>query len=283
MTYQIHQSLDGSTFNAEPHHRLTKGSSLSYGVEDNEGNVEPQVSSWGFTPPSAIAALGQSQELASPPASQATSLSSRRGSASHRQEDEEEARNGECEDIAKNEVEEECGGERAEFEPRPISESAVEHIRLQLWDRRPVRGTPFRGKAEIRLDRQRITGFINFTESRKWYVKRQDTSYETQWWYDWYREAVAPAERAHNGDKAYCPRIGHMIRQPEHGKPQVQIPQAGGILSWDQATPIITLMINDYAWTFEMRKSKHAGRPKSPGWFAYYQPKHEEEEDEEYS
>ncbi len=95
MTYQIHQSqdgsilignraglsnisieitgvgqklalpVDGSISNAEAIHWLRKGSLLSFDVEDNEGNVEPQVSSWGFTPPSATAALGQDEGSAS--------------------------------------------------------------------------------------------------------------------------------------------------------------------------------------------------------------------------
>ncbi len=30
-----------------------------------------------------------------------------------------------------------------------------------------------------------------------------------------------------------------------------------------------------------MEKSKHGPGPKTPGWYAYYQPKREEEDDEE--
>ena len=197
-------SRGGSTLNAEPIHRLPKGSSLSFGDEVNEGNVEPQVSSGVSPSPSATAALSQSQGLASPSAPPSPD----EGSASHRQE----------ESMANDEAEEEYNGVREEFEPRPGSESAVEHIRLQLWDRRPVRGTPFRAKAEVRVHSQRITSFINFTESRKWYGRRQDTAPANQYWYECYGGTVAPVEKAYEGEKDYRPRIGHMIKRPEYGK-----------------------------------------------------------------
>ncbi len=36
-----------------------------------------------------------------------------------------------------------------------------------------MRGTPFRAKAEFRINRRRTICFINFTESRKWYRPSQ--------------------------------------------------------------------------------------------------------------
>ncbi len=74
-----------------------------------------------------------------------------------------------------------------------------------------------------------------------------------------------------------------MIKRPEYGKKMQQITQAGGILTWEDGTPSIMLMISDFVWTFRMQKSKHAPGPKTPGWYAYWQPKREEDEDEECS
>lgn len=233
---------------------------IIYEDEVNEGNVGPHVSSGISSPPSATAALSQSQGLASPSAPLSP-----------------------IEDGgAKKEAEEECCGEREGFEPRPGAESAVAHIRLQLWDRRPVRGTPFRAKAEIRFHNYHVTSFINFTKSRKWYGKRQDQKPENEFWYAFYRDIGRALEQEYDGDPAYRPRIGHMIRRPAYGKAQEQLFQFGGILRWEDGGPRITLMINDYIWALPMQKSKNTPGPKTPGWYAYYQPKNEEEEDEEY-
>jgi len=45
--------------------------------------------------------------------------------------------------------------------------------------------------------------------------------------------------------------------------------------------PKITLLINDYTFPMTMEKSKHRPGPKTPGWYAYYRPKRDEEDDEE--
>jgi hypothetical protein len=258
----------GSLLNGQSISWPTNGSSLSYEVEDNEGNVEPSDSSGITSPPSATAALGPE------------GLIEDQGSASHRPI--EPITNDDGEADAKTNEKDECCGEPDGFDPRPGDESAVEHIRLQMWDRRPVRGTPFRVKVELRLGRRRHTHFINFTESRKWYGKRQDLLPENQAFYDWYRGTVAPHEKSYDGDPAYRPRIGHMISRPKHGEAQVQIPRASGILTWEGGQPTVMLMINDFIWTLVLQKSKHSPGPKTPRWYAYYQPGHEEEEDEEY-
>ena len=72
-----------------------------------------------------------------------------------------------------------------------------------------------------------------------------------------------------------------MIKRPEWGKKEEQIPQAGGILRWESSQPKITLLINDYTFPMTMEKSKHKPGPKTPGWYAYYQPTREDEDDEE--
>lgn len=270
----------GSTLNAEPSGPEISGSSLSYLDEVNEDNIEPPGrpdGSAGFTTrPSATAALGQDQ-----------------GSASHRQ-DEWQSQSGEAnavsdpspgdgveanDGLAKTEPKEECQGFGAEWMPRAGDESAVEHIRFQLWDRRPVRGTPFRAKVEIRFGGQTVTGFINFTEARKWLSKRQDTNPQTQGWYLWYRELFRDYAAEYGNDGDYQTRIGHMIKRPEWGKPEEQIPQSSGILAWRKETPIIILMVNDYIWEVPLSQSKHSPGPKTPGWFGYWQPAKEDDED----
>ncbi len=102
------------------------------------------------------------------------------------------------------------------FEVRFRADDLPPFHRLQLWDRWPVRGTPFRAKAEFRINRRRTTCFCNFTESRKWYGNRQDS--ETEFWYEFCRGIASELERGYDGDRAYRPRFGHMIKRPEWGK-----------------------------------------------------------------
>ena len=249
------------------------GSSLSYLSEVNEDNVEPSSCGIGSTQvfdrtPLASASLLLEEGLASP---MAQLSQEEEGSAEHRQQ-------ANAADAGPPPNSSQMANA---FDPRHGAESAVEHIRLQLWDRRPVRGTLFRAKAEIRLPNRFITGFINFTEGRKWFVKRQDTEPETQHWYEWYRQAIVEFERRYDGDPDYRPRIGHMINRPEYGKKERQMPQAGGILTWEEGQPSIILMLHDFAWPLALWRSKHSPGPKTPGWYAYWQPRREDEDGEE--
>jgi hypothetical protein len=271
----------GSLLNAEVPGPDFSGSSLSYLDEVNEDNIEPPGrpdGSVGFiTRPAATAALGQDQ-----------------GSASHRPDEDDKSQSGEAnamshpspddeveanDRLAKTEPKEECQGYGAEWVPRAGDESAVEHIRFQLWDRRPVRGTPFRAKVEIRFGQQTVTGFINFTEARKWLSKRQDADPQTQGWYLWYRELFRDYAAEYGNDGDYRTRIGHMIKRPEWGKPEEQIPQSSGILVWREGTPVIILMVNDFLWEMPLSRSKHSPGPKTPGWFGYWQPAREDDDE----
>ena len=65
-----------------------------------------------------------------------------------------------------------------------------------------------------------------------------------------YRDIASEFEQGYDCDPAYRPHIGHMIKRPEWGKKTEQIPQAGGILRWEDSQPKITLLIYDY--TFPM-------------------------------
>lgn len=270
----------GSLLNAELSGPKFSGSSLSYLDEVNEDNSEPpgrpDVSCGFATRPSATAALGQDQ-----------------GSASHRRQDEWQSQSDEANAVGSpssgDEVEanhgltqagskDECQRFGAEWMPRAGDESAVEHIRFQLWDRRPVRGTPFRAKVEIRFGQQTVTGFINFTEARKWLKKRQDSDPQTQGWYLWYRELFRDYADQFGSNGDYQARIGHMIKRPEWGKPEEQIPQASGILAWRDGIPAITLMVNEFIWEVPLSRSKHSPGPKTPGWFGYWQPARDDDE-----
>lgn len=272
MSNEITQMAKSEAAAVGLHLDLPHGSSLSYLSEVNEVNVEPSSLGPGSTQvsdptPLASASLSEAQRLASPKAQ----LSQTERSAEHRQKAN-EADAGQPPNLSQT---------TNSFDPRHGVESAVEHIRLQLWDRRPVRGTPFRAKVEIRLPNRVLTRFINFTEGRKWFAKRQDGDLDSQHWYEWYRQAVTEFEQGYDGEPDYRPRIGHMILRPEYGKKERQMPQASGILTWEKGQPSIILMIHEFAWPLPMRRSKHDPGPKTPGWYAYWQPRHEDQDCEE--
>lgn len=260
----------GSLLNAQISGPEFSGSSLSYLDEVNEDNIEPPGrpdGSGGFaTRPSATAALGQDQ-----------------GSASHRQGegDKSQSEPGELDEANPDQANPDQAND-GEANPgglafHGLETTGVDQVQVQLWDNTNARRVQFTAKISVKQGRRMQTYFVSFTESRKWFGKRQDTSPASLPWYEFCRDFIRPAERSYDGDPKYRPRIGHLTAPKRWGDAKTQTPQASATLEWEHGMPVITIFIANICHLFELTRSERRGR-KAPGWFAYWQPSAEDQE-----